>query len=101
VADEKREGLRARFAFLGEHFLAIVIDTAFLALWLVLQWLSEQAIEYFKLSDIIDRYVLAAFQVLFAISTMAPVAIQTYVDIRIMAIRAGSKVKEEDNAPRD
>ena len=96
----KPEGLRARVAFLGGDFLAIVVDAGFLALWLVLQWASEQGIKYFKLSDIIDNYVLVAFQVLFAISTMAPVAIQTYADIRIMVIRAGNKMRKE-GAPRE
>jgi hypothetical protein len=98
--DRWPEGLVARLGFFAEHFLAIVIDTSFLALWLLLQWLSERAIQYFELADVIDRYVLLVFQVFFAASTLAPVAIYICVDIRVMIIRALQKLRQETGGPR-
>jgi len=43
----------------------------------------------------IDRVVLAIFQFLFAISTLAPVAITIYRDIRIMLLRTQRKIRSE------
>ena len=85
----------ARLGFFVEHFFAIVIDTCFLGLWLLLQWFSERAIQYFELADKIDKYVLVAFQIFFAVSTLVPVAIYTYVDLRVMLIRALHKLRRE------
>jgi hypothetical protein len=72
-----------------------IIDTSFLALWVAVQWLvGNQVIKPLKLSGI-DQIVLIIFQILFAISTLAPVAITIYRDIRIMIIRTQRKIKEE------
>ena len=43
----------------------------------------------------IDRVVFTIFQILFAISTLAPVAITIYRDIRIMLLRAQHKIRIE------
>jgi hypothetical protein len=43
----------------------------------------------------IDKWVLSAFQLLFAVSTLAPVVVYIYVDIRVMLLRAQGKIRHE------
>jgi hypothetical protein len=62
--------------------LSLIIDTAFLALWIAIQWFVNKAvIQPFALSGI-DRIVLIAFQILFSFSPLAFIAITIYRDIR-------------------
>lgn len=72
-----------------------LVDSLFLALWVAIQWLVDSnVITPLELSGI-DSLVLDGFQVLFAISTLAPVAITIYRDIRIMLIRTQRKIRSE------
>ena len=71
------------------------IDSLFLALWITIQWLvSNKVITPLKL-DGIDTLILFVFQILFAISTLAPVAITIYRDIRIMLLRTQRQIRQE------
>jgi len=68
---------------------------SFLALWIAIQWLvSNKIIALLKLNWI-DQIVLTVIQIMFAISTLAPVAITIYRDIRIMLIRTQRKIRKE------
>ena len=72
-----------------------LIDSAFLALWVIVQWLvNEYIITKLNLS-FLDQRVLSVFQIVFAVSTLAPVIIYIYTDIRVMIIRAQSRVQNE------
>jgi uncharacterized membrane protein YciS (DUF1049 family) len=72
-----------------------LIDSSFLALWVFVQWLvDQQVITKFQLSGT-DQWVFSVFQVLFAVSTLAPVVIYIYVDLRVMLIRAQKRIKRE------
>ena len=88
---ELKEAIRL-FAVWG---VTSLIDSLFLALWIVIQWIMyTKVITPLELSGI-DKLVLAGFQFLFAISTLAPVAITIYRDIRIMLIRTQRKIRDE------
>jgi hypothetical protein len=72
-----------------------LIDSAFLALWVAGQWVvNNWVVKPLELTGI-DRLVLTIFQILFAISTLAPVAITIYRDIRIMLLRTNRKIRSE------
>lgn len=81
-----------------------LIDSLFLALWVTIQWLvGSKVITPLELSGI-DRVVLTIFQILFSISTLAPIAITIYRDIRIMLLRTQRRIQSEieigeDNEP--
>jgi hypothetical protein len=75
--------------------LAGLIDGFFLVFWVAIQFGVNWAISLLPLSGI-DQWVLIAFQVLFAITTVAPPAIYAYRDIRIMWIRASRDVDREE-----
>lgn len=78
--------------------ISSLADAAFLVVWALVQWLvNDRAIARFQLSGI-DRLVLEAFQLLFAVSTLTPVAIYIYVDIRVMFLRARRRIREERGA---
>lgn len=72
-----------------------LIDAIFLALWVLVQWLvNGNVIVRFGLSGI-DRWMLFAFQVLFAISTLAPVVIYIYADTSVMFWQAQMRIWRE------
>jgi len=75
--------------------ISSLIDSAFLALWVTIQWLVNNNVVALLILTGIDRVVLAIFQFLFAISTLAPVAITIYRDIRIMLLRTQRKIRSE------
>lgn len=72
-----------------------LIDSAFLALWVIVQWLVNNKIIAPLVLTGIDRFEQTIFQILFAISTLAPVAITIYRDIRIMLLRTNRKIRNE------
>jgi len=75
--------------------ISSAIDAAFLALWVFFQWLLDvKIIQEYKISNI-DLWVLLSFQIIFAISTVIPVMIFIYTDIRIMFIRAKRRIQQE------
>ena len=72
-----------------------LIDSAFLALWVTVQWLVNNKVITPLILTGIDQFVLTVFQILFATSTLAPVAITIYRDIRIMLLRTQRKIRKE------
>ena len=81
--------------------LTTLIDTLFLVIWVSIQWIvGDKVIAPLKLTGI-DQYVLIIFQIMFAVSTLAPVAITVYSDIRIMLIKTQSKIHQEINNDKD
>jgi hypothetical protein len=72
-----------------------LIDSAFLALWVTVQWFVNNKVVTPLILTGIDRFVLTIFQILFAISTLAPVVITIYRDIRIMLLRTQRKIRKE------
>ena len=72
-----------------------LIDTSFLALWVAIQWIiNNKVIVPLELTGL-DHIVLTIFQILFAISTLAPVGITIYRDIRIMLLRTQRRIRSE------
>lgn len=87
--------LNAQLKILSKWIISSLIDSGFLAIWVFLQWLvNTKLIANLELSGI-DRWVRQVFEVLFAISTLAPVVIYIYVDIRVMLLRARKTIQRE------
>lgn len=66
--------------------IASLIDGSFLVAWAFIQYGSNWLIAKLELSGI-DKWVFLAFQVLFAVSTLAPVIFYIYKDLVVMYIR--------------
>jgi hypothetical protein len=75
--------------------LSSLIDSAFLALWVTVQWVVNKTVITPLTLTGIDKLVLTTFQVFFAISTLAPIAITIYRDIRIMWLRTSRRIRSE------
>ena len=72
-----------------------ILDSAFLALWVTIQLLVDKyIIKPLELTGI-DHIALILFQVLFVISTLAPVAITIYSNIFIMFVKTKRSIEEE------
>jgi len=75
--------------------LSGIIDSVFLVVWVFTTWLvNEKIVAYFQVHGI-DRWVLETFQVLFALSTLAPIVIYIVGDISRMVIQARRKLQLE------
>lgn len=86
--------LKSRLRNLGIQITCIAIDVGLLSGWVVLQYWIELLLKRLRLSGI-NEWVLLAFQVIFAVSTLGPVIIYIYRDIRVMIIRAQRQVRRE------
>lgn len=71
-----------------------IIDSAFLVLWVFVQWGNQKLIANLQLSGI-DKWQLFAFQILFAVSTLASVIIYIFTDVSIMVIQAKRRIRKE------
>lgn len=85
---------KMRFTTITKWILSGFIDSIFLVFWVLIQWGTQRVLENLRLVGI-DRVVFYVFQVLFALSTLAPVIIFMYSDIATMIIRAKNQIKNE------
>ncbi len=74
-----------------------LLDGGFLVLWVFIQWIvNDRVIVNLPLYGI-DSWVLGIFQIIFAVSTLAPVLIYITVDITKMFLRAKRAIQHEVN----
>jgi hypothetical protein len=71
-----------------------LMDSIFIVLWVLVQYLASRIINNFNLSGI-DRINLYIFQFLFALSSIAPVVLTVYRDITIMAVKTNRLIQHE------
>ena len=70
----------------GRWLLSSVIDSGFMAGWVVIQWSAQQIVSRYPLQGI-DAWVLYIFQIVFAITTLVPVLAYIVMDLAVMVIR--------------
>lgn len=83
-----------RFRIYGIWAASGLIDTIFLVLWVLAQWVASWLISHFELVGV-DLVVKSIFQLIFAVSTVVPIVIHTYADIRIMIIQMKRRIERE------
>ena len=71
---------------------SLVIDNLFLAIWLLAQWGVSKLAEQFPAHGV-DYYAIIVVQVLFAVSTLAPIVFWICKDIAIMYYRTKMDIK--------
>ena len=72
--------------------LASLIDAGFLVTWVWLQHWTSSYINGLELSSI-DKATTVAFQILFAIATLAPILFYIVRDVTIMAMRTWAAIR--------
>jgi hypothetical protein len=83
-----RVQLNTRLIWIG----TILLDTAFLIIWLLLQYLTNYLITMFPALEL-DKLLLMTFKFLFGFSTLIPIALFIYKDLRIMIIRTKKDIQ--------
>lgn len=87
--------VRNRIKTVSIHIFSIVIDSIFLSIWVVLQYgVNQLVLNNFFLSGI-DKWMLLSFQIIFSFSTIIPILIFLYVDLRVMLIKAQRQIDDE------
>ena len=86
--------LRSELRLFFKWTVSGVIDSTFLVLWVFVQWGNQKLIANLQLSGI-DKWQLIAFQILFAISTLASVVVYIVTDISVMVTQARKRIKKE------
>jgi hypothetical protein len=86
--------VRERGNEMAKHFGCVVLDNAFLAIWAGLNFGTSLAVERTHLIGT-DLLVLKILQYLFGLSTLTPIAIFIYRDVRVMWIRANQQIQDE------
>jgi hypothetical protein len=77
----------------GNWTLSNIFSGIFLVLWVIFQYFVNEALEGFLLSGI-DLIIFRVFQILFAITTLAPPLIYSYKLVKIMWFRANLEVEQ-------
>jgi membrane-anchored protein YejM (alkaline phosphatase superfamily) len=84
--------LTARLSLFTVWAASAVIDCLFLVIWLIAQWGIE------KLTTLLvsgfNQWMVQIFEATFAISTLAPILIYVYTDIRVMAEQSRRQIRE-------
>lgn len=95
ATDNKWVELQEQTKTLAVYAISNLLDSGYLALWVVLQWLMDTRVfSAYKLSGL-DTWFLYGFQILFAISTFVPIAIIYYGDITILLVRTHERIMNE------
>ncbi len=71
-----------------------LIDSSFLILWVATQWGTSKVLSQIAIEGI-DIAVFYVFQILFALSTLAPVMMYIYGNITIYWIRTKKQIESE------
>jgi len=88
-------GLMNRLRVLGTQIACTLMDMVFLSAWVFIQWATDSyVIDKLELYGI-QRWLLSTFQFLFAVSTLAPVAIYIYQDIRLMVLKSKRIIQQQ------
>ena len=78
------ESIQRKSQWVFVVFLSIVIDSFFLGLWVVIQYvLSNRILSFFILAGI-DKVVLKSLKYVFAFTTLIPVLLYTFADLIIL-----------------
>lgn len=93
--DDWWKGLKDRLKVFLSLAARIVLDGAFLALWVALQWgIDKWVITFFELTGA-ERWVLLAFQVVFGVSTLATVLAYVAVDLGLILADGVQQVRKK------
>ena len=74
------------------EMVSMIINAFFLVLWLFIQHFMNWIVSKVYLSQL-DQIFLPIYQIMFALSTLVPVAIYIYTDVKILLSKSGKKVK--------
>ena len=92
--DSDWKDLETELKVFAKWTISGLIDATFLVIWVFVQWLVSKVVVNLQLSGI-DIWTLSTFQLLFAISTLTPIVVYIYVDLRIMLLRAQRRIRDE------
>jgi hypothetical protein len=70
-----------------------LLDALFLGMWVIIQHWLNQLVEYWRLS-FIDNLTLYIFQGVFAIVTLVPIIVYSYVDIAVILKQARGRLMQ-------
>jgi hypothetical protein len=90
--------VQAKASEMTRHLACAFLDSLFLGLWAIPNVYIGRFIEHLHLTGI-DEIVLRSLQVLFGLSTLAPICIWIYKDIRIMIKKANRDIAEAGIVP--
>ena len=87
--------LQETFQLYAIWALSSIFDTLFLTVWVACQWLvATYVVSPLRLTGM-DSLVLTVFQILFSVSTLSPVVMTTYRDMRLGWLRTQRQIRHE------
>lgn len=93
--NENMQYVKLRAKNVGVQVICIAIDSLFLIFWILIQYLVDTYVVSKLGLRGIDSWMLLGFQWLFAVSTLIPVIVNIYVDLRIVLQRAQTRIARE------
>jgi hypothetical protein len=94
--DKFIEKLKSSIKFIFIWTGITLVNASFLVLWVILQWLALQIAENPTLSSL-ETWILSAFRYVFAATTLPPIIIWNWMEIKYMITIVQSKNGEQSN----
>jgi hypothetical protein len=85
---------------MSAHLADVFMESLFLVMWAISNVAGNRLVDSLHITGI-DAIVLRFLQILFAVSTLAPICISMYMDIRIMIKRASREINAAGAVPID
>ena len=95
IEDDVGKPIWGQVKFFLIQMASTLITAVFLAVWLVVQYLVNLLLGMLEPMGV-DQYVFLGFQGIFAVTTLIPIAVYYYVDIRIILMKAGARIRQEE-----
>jgi hypothetical protein len=89
-----RQQLKYRLSTFGLIMAGVSIDTAFLGLWLLLQWtLKHHLVPRFQPVGL-DQWLITLFHIIFALGTLFPVLMYFFVDLNAAYVEGRQEIRK-------
>lgn len=86
---------RTRLILFSTWAFQILLDCVFLVVWALCQWVVERLGLF--VSSRLHYSMLKIFEFTFALSTLAPVLIYVYTDIKMMIVQARMMIRAQEH----
>ena len=90
----KLYSLKEKFNLTVVYLVSVLLNGVFLCIWVAVQYGIAFILQLLS-TDRMTKWIILTFRIIFALSTLLPIIIRLYTDIRIMVIRSAKEIEKE------
>jgi len=93
------DGLLRDLRTRGRWLVCMMIDSGFLAVWILVQFACAQIEHTFSLAGV-DQFNLSIFRILFSLATLSPIILNLYGDIMVELHQTIERINNNKSAKK-